>query len=713
MTTNRSRTRWRARTRRAGVAVIACALVAACGILVVAPAGLPIWRSLAARAGLRVWRSLAAWNTRAEAGAGPGLRLVRTVLTAHGNAAHLVWSDDGKSLFLANEEGRMSAVRIDVSANARPRIAATQSAENFLWAVAQRGGLLVFQPSLGDETLRLDPRTLAVVWKRHTGPSHAIATDGSRVYVAQEGRPGTLLVLDASGRMVDRVAEPDGWASVYGMAYDAGDGLLCVAASGDEAKGIPGGVYLYDVRNGRPVKRGRIPQPASDIAVHDGRLWVASGNTLQTWRISDPAHPQLVGSWSQPVEAGPGGTPVRIALGGLAIDHAGTHLYAAYHYAAAQGGNDVPDWAAGVMRFDVSRDVPVPVTQQDWKFSGPYRVAPTALAIAPDGATLAVSYWRYGVRVYRVSGDRVVAAGGVATAGEAHDVYVDPQGILYIFANETMQIIDPRTGEVVNDFPLVNQGDGGWKPFADGTVVLRGEPAPVAVLGGGAVRWLEPLPNLGTYIWDNAYVAPYLYSGGENGTLFVQRIDVDGSGAIHARVVGSVQVPRADGTTGYAPLLAIAAVGSHVWVTGPTVGVAAIDVSEPASPRIVMHDRFTFQANGNHAGLVAARGRVYAGAGSAGVIVYDASTFKRTGSIGGLTVDFLDTIGSEFLVVANYWQPKLPEGAYVYDLRTNPDAPAFVDRFPRPDGNANFRVRVVGHMIYRVALYGIDILQGP
>lgn len=697
----------------AAASILACVVAAGC-----APGGGSLARSTD-RARLGRLASLAsravAHGAQAVPGqaAGPRLRLVRTVPTSHGNAAGLAWSDDGKALFLANEEGWMSAVKIDAGDAARPRIAATEGTGNFLWAVAQRAGLLVFQPSLGDETLRLDPRSLAVVWRRRTGPSHAIATDGSRVYVAQEGTPGALVVLGADGRELGRVAEPDGWSRVYGAAYAAGGGLLCVAAAGDGAGGAPGGIYVYDVRGGRPIRRGRIPGPASAVAAGRGRAWVASGSTLAAWQLADPAHPQLAGTWQQPVEKGPGGTPVRLDLGSLAVDRAGTRVYAAYRSVAAQGGGDVPDWSAGFMIFDVARDAPELLVRQDWTFSAPYRLAPASVALSPDGATLAVSYWRYGVRLFGVAGDRVAGRGGVATAGEAHDVYVDAQGVLYVFANETMQIIDPRTGGHLADVPLAHGGDGGWKPFRDGAVVVRGQPVRVLSLRHAAVRVVQDLPDPGTYVWDSVYAEPYLYSGGENGALAVQRIDPGGPGTYSARIVGEARAPRADGAIGYAPLLAVAKDGPLVWALGPTVGVAVFDVRDPASPRLVMHDPFTFEANGNHAGLVAARGRVYAGAGSAGVIIYDPATLRRTGAIGGLSVDFLDTVGSDFLVVANYWYPRLPEGVYVYDLRRSPDAPAFVDRFPRPGGSANFRARVVGHRIYRVALSGIDILEGP
>jgi hypothetical protein len=641
----------------------------------------------------------------------PGLRLVQTVFTSHGNAAGLAWSDDGKKVFLANEEGRMSAVEIDATDVVRPRIVKTQGIENFLFAVAKRGEILVFQPSIGNDTIRLDPKGLAVVWRRRTGTSHAIATDGSRIYVAREGKPGALIVLRADGRELSRLEEPDGWAQVYGIAYAAVGGTLCVAASDDSSKGIPGGIYIY-APGDRVLKRGRIPRPAGNVAVYGTRVWTDTDNTLETWQIADPLHPRRAGIWDLAVQEGPGGTPVRLQLGALALNRAGTRLYAAYHYVTARDGNNVSDWLAGFMIFDVAQDTPELIGQQDWKFSGSNRLAPTSIALSPDDATLAVSYWRYGIRFFAVQGDRVIPRGDIATAGEAHDVYVDQRGILYVFGNETMQIIDPRTNRHLRDFPLATGGDGGWKPFRDGAVVLRGPEPMIVSPHDGTIAW-QDFPNLGTYIWDNAYSNPYLYSAGENGTLFVQRIDSLAAGKYGVRLVGSAQVPRADDRTGTAPLLAVVKEGSFLWGLGPTVGTVVFDTHRPEAPRLVMHDKFTFEANGNHAGLVVTSGRVYAGAGSAGVRIYDPATFRRTGSISGLNVDFLDVAGNGFLVVANYWYPRLPEGMYVYDPRSSPDAPVFVDRFPRPGGNSNFRARAFGRRIYRVALYGIDILENP
>src|SRR5579884_1816480 len=309
-------------------------------------------------------------------------------------------------------------------------------------------------------------------------------------------------------------------------------------------------------------------------------------------------------------------------------------------------------------------------------------------------------------------GDRIVPEGGVATAGEAHDVYVDGQGILYVFANETMQIIDPRSGQHLNDLPLVSGGDGGWRPFRDGAIVVPGPAATILKLAGGGIQFQQTLAGFGSYTWSVAFDGTsYLYQGDEAGRIHVDQVSVAANGTYNVVEVGAVQVPAVG--SGANPLLALALQGPTLWALGPNAGLAAVDVSTPSAPKVVYQDRFTFATNGNYAGLVIARNRVYAGAGNQGVRIYDPSTLRLTGTIPGLNANFLDTLGDAFLVVANYWYPKLPEGVYVYDLRRNPDVPAVVGRFPRPTGNANFRARALGRRIYRVALYGVDILEAP
>jgi hypothetical protein len=364
------------------------------------------------------------------------------------------------------------------------------------------------------------------------------------------------------------------------------------------------------------------------------------------------------------------------------------------------------------MIFDVTGDTPRLIAVQDGKVSGPYRLIPTGVAISPDGGTLAVSYWRYGVRLFSVRGDRIVPEGGVATAGEAHDVYVDGQGILYVFANETMQIIDPRSGQHLNDLPLVSGGDGGWRPFRDGAIVVPGPAATILKLAGGGIQFQQTLAGFGSYTWSVAFDGTsYLYQGDEAGRIHVDQVSVAANGTYNVVEVGAVQVPAVG--SGANPLLALALQGPTLWALGPNAGLAAVDVSTPSAPKVVYQDRFTFATNGNHAGLVIAQNRVYAGAGGSSLRIYNPSTLKMTGAIAGFDVNFLDVVGSTYLVLANYWQTTNPEGVYLYDISQNPDAPLLVDYYPKSYANANFRARAVGTKIYDVPLWGVAVLQTP
>jgi hypothetical protein len=613
----------------------------------------------------------------------------------------------------------MPAVKIDAFAPANPVISATNGSQNFLWAADQRNGLLVFQPSHGGATVRVDPVTFQTIWKVNTGRTHNVATDGSRVFVPLEGAPGTLLVLGADGSIQARIDQPDGWASVYGMAYDDGTRRLYISSSADSARSIPGGIYIYDASKSLPAYLGRIPQASWDIAVRGTRLWRQTGPTLEEWNVASPSSPILLGSWKANAVKGPGGTLVQDNLGDMVTDAAGMRLYVAYHAVTAEkgkAGHQVLDWPAGFMIFDVSGTTPQLLMHQSWPADATSYEQPTAVALSPNGTILAVSYWAFGVRFYNVAADAVSDLGTVATTGEAHDVYVDAVDNLYVFAHDDIQVLDPRTGAHIRDIPIVGRVvDGGWVPFLDGSIVLPGRQPSILKLQGGKIAYQQTLPGFPAYTWSVRFDGANLYSGTEDGTIYVT--EIGGTfGDYTSHLIGSIRVPRADGAYGGAPLLAMGLQGTTLWALGPTVGVVAVDVRSPTVPKIVYHDKFTFNVNGNHAGLVVARNRIYAGAGSIGLRIYTPGNFALTGTIAGYNVNFLDaiTLGHPFLVLSNYWYSAHPDGLYIFDIGANPDAPPLVGWFPEPKGGANFRARVFGTVVYRVPLYGIDTLQvGP
>ncbi|HLY22942.1 MAG TPA: hypothetical protein VKT83_10790 [bacterium] len=660
----------------------------------------------------------------------PALTLQTSYRTAQGNAGHVAWSDDGTTLFLANEEGVMPAVKIDATNPSAPSIVATAKPENFLYADAQRNGLLVFQPSLGSATVALDPATFAIRWGTNVGASHAIATDGTHVFVPVEGKPGSLVMLSSTGTVMDRVSVPDGLSRVYAMTYDPATRHLYVGSAADASKGIPGGIYIYVAQGGGPAYLGRIAQPAWNIAASGARLWTAVGATLQAWNVGAPGSPTLIGSWTGapvtlPVSlVNQRGVTVIPQLGGVAVNAAGTRLYVDYQSVDAVTRRVNPLGGAGFMIFDVSKSTPVALTNQGLSvqaFNGdmrPYWESPSALALSPDGRTLAVAYWEFGVALYNVASDATTALGRVATAGESHDVYVDSGGVVYDFDNDVIQAFNPATRTFMSSTPFATQVDGGWKPFRDGRVVLPGAHPVVAGFQKGTISFWQPLPSIGI-TWDDVFDGTYLYSGGDTGTITVSKIGVTTAGTYTATVVGSVRVPRADGTYGSAPLNALALRGTAVWALGQNVGVVAVDVSTPTAPRLLYRDAFTFNTNGTHDGLVVAQNRIYAGVGASGLLIYDPAKLVRTGSLAGLNVNFLDILNQQsinpkvYLVVSNYWYAKSPDGTYVYDITGNPDVPVLTAWFPQPQGGANFRARSISGAIYRAPLYGIDVLAPP
>lgn len=644
-----------------------------------------------------------------------GITPLKSYTIPQGNAAHLVWSDDGSSVYLADEEGWMSAAMINATDPTRPTIAATNGQGNYLWAVAQKSGLVVFQSSLGNSTQRYDPKTLQQMWALQTGASHEIATDGSRIFVPVEANPGTLMILNASGAQIASIAAPEGWANVYGIAYDAGTQRLYVSSGGNGSQQSPGGIYIFSVSPSSLLYLGKIAQPSSDIAVQGMRLWRQMGTTIEAWNVGYATSPVLVGSYTassyDPMTTG--GKRVTSHYGNLAVNASGSRLYAAYVSQDAAGTQTL-NAPAGFQIFDVSGMVPQPVAQQSWQVIGGYE-QPLAVALSPGGATLAVSYWAFGVRFYNVANDAVANLGTVATTGEAHDIYVDGQGLNYVFAHDDIQVIDPTTGVHVQDIPIVGSVvDGGWQPFRDGNIIVPGPSATIMKLGAGAVQYTQPLPGFGNFTWSVVFDGTqYLYQADDSGRIHVDQVSVNPNGGYNVVEVGSVQVPAVK--TGSNPILGLALNGQTLWAIGPNTGVVAVDVSAPSVPQVVYHDTFTFATNGSHAGLVFAQGRVYAGAGALGLRIYNPCTFQITGSISGYNVNFLDVAGGgAYLVLANYWYATQPDGVYLYNIAQNPDSPPLTSWFPQPKGNANFRARGSRtNLVYRVPLYGVDILQTP
>jgi hypothetical protein len=645
----------------------------------------------------------------------PTLRLLQTLRTRHGNAANSVWSEDGRSLYLANEEGAMSAVRLEASDPRRPRIAANSGRTDFLWSVDLRDGLLTFRSSYGEKINRLDPASLNTVWERTLPLGHSVATDGARVFAPVTGRPGALHVLRGSdGGEMARVPMSEPWGRVYATVWHAASRRLYVGVSSDRQNpDTPGGLFIFEDQRGTMAAVGRIDGATSNVAVAGTKLWRAAGPLLEAWDAADPKNPRRVGLFTGPTVADNRGAPLPLEFGQIAVNRAGTRLYALFRFP-----RDAQQRPQGFMIFDVTGASPAPLAEHAWRTELGLTIGPMCVSVSPAGREIAVSYWDFGVRFFGVEGDRVAEQGLVPTTGEARDVYVDRGGHIYAFCVDDVQVLEPSSGDLIHVYKDGLRTEGRWGRFRGGTVILPGRVRRVLRLENGRVELAAtmPEPGTGSVTWCDHFEDPFLYSATERG-LYIQRVDPfefgTGRRQVPYQTIGRVDPGRADDRPG-AVFYWLTKTGSTVWAIGANTGVAAFDVSDPTSPRTVFHDKFTFKQNGNSLGIVAARGRVYAGAGDAGVFVYDARQMRRTGAFGqgrDLFVNFLDLIDDDYLIVANYWQPRLPEGIYVYDLRANPDAPPLVDRHPKPQGGPNFRVRVLGDKIFRVPLHGIDILE--
>jgi hypothetical protein len=468
------------------------------------------------------------------------------------------------------------------------------------------------------------------------------------------------------------------------------------------------GVFIYDVRGATPRLLGKIPSPGGDIAVAGTRVWlhnvVRDTNRIETWDTADPAHPTMTGSYAGMNRQDDAGRPKTVDFGDMVATGNGRRVFVTYNY-------DRLDWPAGVLMLDASGPAPTLLQTLDLILPElPLRLQPTAVAVSPDGKTLAYTAWAWGVFMFDVSRDRFSPFGdgrGVATTGEAHDVYLD-RTHAYVSANENTQILNLATGERIQATRGPLPGDGGWRPFKDGAIVYRTMPPSVWRLHDGKVDSLGRLSDMSvnggpSQTTDMVFANPYLYVATEGAPLFVLRIGAWNGTEYPSEIVGSFPVPAS-------AVHAICKWGQQVWLCGDQYGVIALDVRDPTRPRQIFADAFRFKQNGRHTGMAATARRVYAGCGDASVPIYDPQSLKRTGSITGLNANFLDLYDGTKLIVANYWYAKLPDGMYVYDVAQNPDAPRLVATVTN---GPNFRVRAFNELglIARIPLSGIEIYK--
>jgi hypothetical protein len=642
------------------------------------------------------------------------LKYLGGVRTRHGNAAHMIWTDDSKQIYLANQEGVMSACKLDVADLNRPRLAVGRQTMQYCWAVDFRGGVLVYRATLGWGLQRLDPVTLNVIWTQKVNDGHSVATDGTRVFCAIPGAPGYLSIRRASdGTESARLTSPEPWGRMYVTEWDAANGRLYIGAEADSKTGALGGVYIYG-NDGASLKRlGKISGQTGNLAVSGTRMWRTQGGTIECWNVSNPAAPGRTGVYVGTGATDTAGRSVPISFADLCVNRAGTRAYVLYNH----GGRYV-DLPRGVMIFDISGSTPRLLATQAWKTDIGYYMLPLIVSLSKDERTISVSYWTYGMRLFSVVGDTFANLGSIPTTGEARDVVVDAEGHIHTFVVDMIQSFEPVSGELVGSYVTMERMEGRWAKFRDGTIITPGHTRRVYRFSAGKVQLVGSVGNVGTgsQTWSEVFEEPYLYSGTEKG-LWINKV---GPLDTVKKWFGQTRISNVDpgsttSTTG-ARLMWIVKDGHIVWGVGPNCGVVAMDVSDPASPRVVMRDPFTFFQNGNAIGITVARGRVYAGCGDRGVVIYDAARFRRTGQIGAYVgeyvVNYVDKIGEDILFFTNYWYPKTKEGVWLFDLRQNPDAPRLIGNFPNdlPRGTAGFRARPHGNRVLFVPLYGVDVV---
>jgi hypothetical protein len=643
--------------------------------------------------------------------AGADIVLDKSLRITHGNAGHTAWSEDGRTLYLANEEGSTSNIKLDVSDPTNIRIVAMQSFINFSWAVDARHGIVLYRESIGGTVVRVDPQKWTKLWSWSGGRGHAVLSDGKQAYVPIIGNPAAVAVLDlATGAERQRLSVSQQWPDVFSMGIAEDAHLLVVGAQSS-------GTSLFDTGGGRIRQIGQINEPALLLALAGTKLYTATGTAIQRWDLTTPTAPVKTGTWAIPVNPKAGRAP---EINDLAASPDGRRLFATYMSRVGQN----PDLGqpAGVYMLDITGAAPLLRQTLDMLMPGGRRFTyPQSVAVSPNGRTLAFTEWSWGVFLFDISQDRFTPYSrdgwGFATVGEARDAFTDGK-FVYVWAHDIMQIFDLATGVRTASIPA---GDGGWRPFRDGHLIMLGSPQlEVVHLGNGTAREVTRLTDLSVHgsgtnwVEDVLYDDPYVYAAGEGGYLHIGKIDPWNGTGYPFTLLANHRV-SSNPPPGNIPM-ALCKAGNQVWVNGHGFGVIAVDVSDPAHPKTIYADQFTFGFNA-FTSMAAAAGRVYVGCGNQGVRIYDPASLKLTGSLpgsargsNGLSANFVDVYKNARLLIANYWYPQLPEGMYVYDISTAPDSPRLVRSFPL---GPNFRVRAFNNLglVIRIGLGSADIFK--
>jgi hypothetical protein len=613
------------------------------------------------------------------------------------------------------ESAYMNQIAIDVTSPASPRILAQAAAFPYLWGMAAAGDMAVFASSVDPGIGAYRSTTLARIWQRPLpATTHAVATDGTNVFVPQEGM-AALLVLDGkTGATRGTARLPAGamFGKVYGTVYQSGR-----VYAADPALGV---VVFDAAEPASPSYVTRFGRGTSNIAVMGMRAWVVptsfggGGTTLECWDLSRPRAPSRVGEYSLPA-ARANGTTVRPTLFAPAVTANGTRLYVVFND-LNQDGNSSAGNASGFYAFDVAGASPRPLGRFSYPIPPTRGYAyPVAIAVEASGNVIALTSYYYGLQIWeRGAADDWSVASTVPTVGECRDVYVDAAGNQTALARWV--VTSKTTGGRVSNYNEVGFLFEGWRAITPGTILVMdpisgsGFPRAYSVTRGQ----LSPLGTVklsGGLVTDAAYDGSgYLYVCSGTSGFTAGRIDP-------GHVANVTQIGTAPA---YAERVALNG-RTQAWVVSPKDGVTCIDIRNPSSMSILARDPTPFTENGM-CGICVAAGRVYAACGSGGIRIYNPATLRWTGVLtddpraGKIFPTWVEAFtgpatGKPYLVVCHYgdgisYHP--PEGLRIYSL-ADPDAPRLVADYPAR-GDANFRCRFANGYLYRCALWGVEQL---
>ncbi len=453
------------------------------------------------------------------------LSLLNSYVNGSGNAAHIAWSDDSSTLYEADEENNYintifgSFNKMSVPTAATAVIAAGSQSLQYVWAVAQKSGILVATSSYNQTVERRNPSTWAQVWQKTAGTGAGgtnntsasdIVTDGTYVYVPYvdaTGGNGGLQVLNASdGSQAALVRGPNPFGACYTLRLTTFNShtyaLYSVSTKDAQFQTLTGavaGVYVFDVTTPTsPTYTGKMfSATLTDFEVNGSTLYTlensgtssTSRDTINAYNIATILSPSKTGSFTAQATTGySGGTTGYVYFMGCCLNGAGTRLYASYDnhpLNSLAGQNDAP---AGWVIFDITGANPALITspsQVDGSGNlygqvrlyngGVYFVDANGsgfIRLSPDGTKIAQSIWQGaggGVAFWSMSGDTATFGTIVAVTGETKDGIVDSSSNVYLPVGDNLQVYN--SSNLIQNVDLDFCG-GGFEPFKDGRYIV-------------------------------------------------------------------------------------------------------------------------------------------------------------------------------------------------------------------------------------------------